>query len=51
MSRLDELIKELCPQGVPYRKLGEIGVFYSGLSGKTKDELKDYENHDYSTLG
>lgn len=24
MSRLDELIKELCPNGVEYKKLGEI---------------------------
>ena len=33
MSRLDELIKELCPNGVEYKKLGELGDFYGGLSG------------------
>lgn len=37
MSKLDELIKELCPDGVEYKRLGEIGEFYGGLSGKSKD--------------
>ena len=27
MSRLDELIKELCPNGVEYKELGELGIF------------------------
>ena len=26
MSRLDELIKKLCPNGVEYKKLGDIGT-------------------------
>lgn len=30
MSRLAELIKELCPEGVEYRPLGEIGSFVRG---------------------
>ena len=30
MSRLAELIKELCPDGVEYRPLGEIGSFVRG---------------------
>ena len=30
MSRLAELIKELCPDGVEYRPLGEIGCFVRG---------------------
>ena len=34
MSRLDELINELCPDGVEYVKLKQIGQFYGGLSGK-----------------
>ena len=25
MSKLDELIKELCPNGVEYKNLGDIG--------------------------
>lgn len=28
MSRLDELIQELCPDGVEYKTLGELGKFY-----------------------
>ena len=39
MSRLSEMIKKLCPNGVEYKRLGEIGEFYSGLSGKTKDDF------------
>lgn len=30
MSRLDDLIQELCPSGVPYRALQDIGVWYGG---------------------
>ena len=41
MSKLEKLIKELCPDGVEYKTLGEIGIFYGGLSGKTKDDFKD----------
>jgi type I restriction enzyme S subunit len=41
MSKLSELINKLCPKGVEYKKLGEIGAFYSGLTGKTKDDFKD----------
>ena len=41
MSKLDELIQEYCPNGVEYKKLGEIGKFYSGLSGKSKEDFKD----------
>lgn len=41
MSRLEELIQELCPDGVEYKKLGDIGKFYGGLTGKSKDDFKD----------
>lgn len=41
MSKLDELIKELCPDGVEYKRLGEIGEFYGGLSGKSKKDFTD----------
>lgn len=40
MSRLEELIQELCPDGVEYRTLGSLGKFYGGLSGKSKDDFK-----------
>ena len=32
MSKLEELIKKLCPNGVEYRTLGTLGEFYGGLS-------------------
>lgn len=41
MSRLDELIAELCPDGVEYKKLGEIGDFFGGLTGKNKNDFMD----------
>ena len=41
MSRLETLINELCPNGVEYKELGEIGTFLSGLSGKSKDDFVD----------
>ena len=41
MSKLDKLIAELCPNGVPLKSLGELGTFYSGLTGKTKDDFNE----------
>ncbi len=32
MSQLSELIDELCPEGVEYQKLGEIGLSLNGMS-------------------
>ena len=37
MSRIDELIAELCPDGVEYRKLGDIGTFTRGSGIQKKD--------------
>ena len=37
MSRLRELIKELCPDGVEYRKLGEIAEIIRGNGLQKKD--------------
>lgn len=37
MSRLDELIAELCPDGVEYVKLGEVCIFKRGTSITKKD--------------
>ena len=37
MSKLDELIKELCPDGVVYRKLNEISEMKRGTSITKKD--------------
>ena len=41
MSRIDKLINEKCPDGVEFRELGELGVFYGGLTGKSKDDFTD----------
>lgn len=39
MSKLDELIWELCPNGVSFKTLGELGKFYGGLTGKSKEDF------------
>ena len=41
MSRISDLINALCPDGVPYRRLGDIGAFYGGLTGKSKEDFKN----------
>ncbi|MBR3327791.1 MAG: restriction endonuclease subunit S [Atopobiaceae bacterium] len=41
MSRLQELIREHCPDGVEYKALGELGAFYGGLTGKSKKDFGD----------
>ncbi|EIA22590.1 Putative type I restriction enzyme (Specificity subunit) [Candidatus Arthromitus sp. SFB-mouse-SU] len=41
MSKIEELIEKLCPNGVEWKELGELGNFFSGLNGKSK---KDFEN-------
>ena len=41
MNKIDELIQQYCPEGVEYVKLNELGSFYSGLSGKSKEDFRD----------
>lgn len=41
MSKLQELIDRLCPDGVPFKPLEELGIFYGGLSGKSKEDFKE----------
>ena len=41
MTQLETLIQTLCPNGVKFVKLGDVGEFYGGLSGKTKEDFKD----------
>lgn len=41
MSNLEELIERLCPDGVEYKTLGELGKFYGGLTGKSKEDFKE----------
>ena len=40
-SKLDELISELCPNGVEYKNLKELGSFFGGLTGKNKNDFVD----------
>lgn len=43
MSRLADLIAQLCPDGVEYRALGEMGSLFGGLSGKTKSDFVEVD--------
>jgi len=43
MSKLDELIRELCPDGVEYKKLGEIATVLRGASPRP---IKKYITND-----
>ncbi len=37
MSRIEEMVAELCPDGVEYKKLGEVGTFTRGSGIQKKD--------------
>lgn len=41
MSEIYELIDKLCPNGVPFYSLDELGNFYGGITGKSKDDFVD----------
>lgn len=41
MSKIDELIEQLCPDGVEFKELFELGDFYGGLTGKSKNDFQD----------
>ena len=41
MSRIDELIAEHCPAGVPFKPLGEVGTFVRGNGLQKKDFVDD----------
>lgn len=36
MNHIEKLIQELCPDGVPFQRLSDLGALISGLSGRTK---------------
>ena len=48
-NRIVRLLRELCPNGVEYKKLGEIGEFFGGLSGKSKKDFETDCNAKYVT--
>ena len=39
MSRIDDLLNELCPSGVEFKKLEDLGTTYGGLTGKNKADF------------
>jgi len=39
LSRINDLISELCPSGIPHVALGEFGTIFGGLSGKSKADF------------
>mgnify|MGYP000361614108 FL=1 len=41
MSKLDKLLRELCPDGVEYKKLGEIATISRGGNFQKKDFLTE----------
>ena len=41
MSKIDELLQKYCPNGVEYKTLGELGSFYGGITGKSKEDFVD----------
>ena len=40
MSKLQELIKELCPDGVEFKKLEEVCEIFSGKNKQKKEQGK-----------
>ena len=49
MNKIDKLIKEMCPNGVEYKKIKDIAILYNGLSGKTKNDFNNQANSKYIT--
>lgn len=41
MNKIEKLMADLCPNGVEFKCLGELGSFYGGLTGKTKADFQD----------
>lgn len=41
MTHIEQMIQDMCPNGVEWKTFDELGVFYGGLSGKTKEDFKD----------
>ena len=39
MNKIEQLIQELCPEGVRYYKLEHLGYMFNGLSGKSKEDF------------
>ena len=53
MNKIEKLIEELCPEGVPSATLEDLGTIYTGLSGKSKEDfsLGNYLYVSYLDIG
>ena len=49
MSEFFELVDRLCSEGVEWRELGSLGKFYSGLTGKSKEDFTSNGNATFIT--
>ena len=49
MNKIEKLIKEMCPNGVGYKKIKDIAILYNGLSGKIKNDFNNQANSKYIT--
>ena len=49
MSEFFELVDRLCSEGVEWRELGSLGKFYSGLTGKSKEDFTSNGNAAFIT--
>lgn len=38
---MEKLLADYCPEGVEYKALGDIGTFFGGLTGKTKQDFQN----------
>ncbi|GAA8890378.1 hypothetical protein BTM182_01790 [Helicobacter pylori] len=43
MHKIERLLQTLAPNGVEFRKLGDIGEFYGGLVGKSKKSFSEIQ--------
>ena len=41
MNRIEQMLQELCPEGVEYKKLEDVGSLFGGLTGKNKEDFKE----------
>lgn len=41
MNSINELIIDMCPNGVEFKELGSLGKFYGGITGKNKNDFVD----------
>src|SRR5699024_2398586 len=39
--RVQTLISDLCPNGVQYMSLDDLGSFYGGITGKSKEDFNN----------